>query len=263
MIAVVSGLISVVTGAIFTLIITRRLEPEEFGLWSIIGSMISYFLVTEPIISFWTTRQIARGEKIGKTSVLTSTLFSFGSIPVYLIISLYLSDISQLHYSSVILALLLIPVSFVSQTISSINLGHKPHASSYGLLAFESLKIPSGLILVYFLDLGINGAILTTFIAFLAKILVQIYLAKEQLTNKINLDIIKHWLKHAWLPLYSNLSHLIWTLDVLIYSIITKSVLGVAYFAISSTIAAVIGQAGLISINLPKTFGKWKSQAHQ
>ena len=119
LIAVAAGLISVLTGAIFTLIVTRRLSPEEFGIWAIIGSMISYFLIAEPIISFWTTRQIARGEKIGRTSLFSSTFFSIGSIPIYLILSFYVSQISNLQYNTVILAALLLPVSFVSQTISS------------------------------------------------------------------------------------------------------------------------------------------------
>jgi O-antigen/teichoic acid export membrane protein len=247
LIAVTAGLISVLTGAIFTLIVTRRLSPEEFGIWAIIGSMISYFLIAEPIISFWTTRQIARNEMIGKTSLLSSTLFSVGSIPIYIILSFYVSQIGHFQYNTMILAALLLPVSFISQTISSVNLGHKPHASSYGLLVFESLKIPAGLLFVYLLDLGVDGAILTTFIAFVAKIIVQIYFARNHLSEKFNFNVLKHWIKLSWLPLYSNLSHLIWSLDVLIYTIITNSIIGVAYFSISSTIAAIIGNAGLIS----------------
>ncbi len=247
LIALTVGLASVLTGAIFTLIVTRRLSPEEFGIWSIIGSMISYFLIAEPVISFWATRQIARGEKVGKTSLTSSTMFSLGAIPLYIILSYYVSQVSHSHYDSMILAAILLPVSFVSQTMSAINLGHKPHASSYGLLAFESLKIPVGLSLVYFLDMGVDGAIITTAVAYMGKIGIQIYFGKHELQGKFGLQNLKHWIKHSWLPLYSNLSHVIWSLDVIIYTIITKSVIGVAYFSVSSTIAAIIGNAGLIS----------------
>jgi len=45
LIAFVIGLLSVGTGLVFTLIITRRLAPEEFGTWALIGTMISYFLI--------------------------------------------------------------------------------------------------------------------------------------------------------------------------------------------------------------------------
>lgn len=247
LIALAAGLGSVITGTVFTLIVTRRLSPEEFGVWSIIGSMISYFLIAEPVISFWTTRQIARGEKVGKTSLSSSTIFSLGAIPLYVSLSYYVSQISHSHYNSMLLASILIPVSFISQTMSGINLGHKPHAASYGLVIFESLKIPTGLILVYFFNMGIDGAIITTTIAYLGKIIVQVYFGKHQLKGKFSLSILKHWIKLSWLPLYSNLSHVIWSLDVIVYTIIVKSVIGVAYFSVSSTIAAIIGNAGLVS----------------
>lgn len=247
LIALAAGLGSVVTGTIFTLIVTRRLSPEEFGVWSIIGSMISYFLIAEPVISFWATRQIARGEKVGKTSLSSSTIFSLGAIPLYIALSYYVSQVSHSHYNSMLLASILIPVSFISQTISGINLGHKPHASSYGLVVFESLKIPTGLVLVYFFNMGIDGAIITTTVAYLGKILVQVYFGKNQLKGKFSLNVLKHWIKLSWLPLYSNLSHVIWSLDVIVYAIMIKSVIGVAYFSVSSTIAAIIGNAGLIS----------------
>lgn len=247
LIALTVGLASVLTGTIFTLIVTRRLSPEEFGEWSIIGSMISYFLIAEPVISFWATRQIARGETVGKTSLLSSTFFSFGAIPPYLVLSYYVSQTGHLHYDSMLIAMALLPVSFVSQTLSGINLGHKPHATSYGLVMFESLKIPVGLLFVYFFNMGINGAIITTIIAYLGKIVIQFYFGRHQLKGKFSLNALKHWIKLSWLPLYSNLSHVIWSLDVVVYTIITKSVVGVAYFSVSSTISALIGNASLIS----------------
>lgn len=257
LIALVVGLVSVVTGIVFTLIVTRRLSPEEFGMWSIIGSMISYFLIAEPVISFWSTRQIARGEEVGKTSLISSISFSMGAIPLYLVFAYFVSTVSRSHLDSLILASILLPVTFVSQTLSGINLGHKPHATSYGLLVFEILKIPAGLALVYSLDLGVNGAIIATLIAYLGKILVQGYFGKTQLKDKFNTNALKRWIKLSWIPLYSNLSHLIWTLDVVLYSIIVGSVKGVAYFAASSAIAAIIGHAGLISQALyPKLLAK-------
>jgi hypothetical protein len=257
LIALVIGLISVGTGIIFTLIVTRRLSPEEFGTWSIIGSMISYFLIAEPIISFWSTRQIARGEDVGKTSLLSSASFSIGAIPLYLVFAFFVSSISHSHLDSMFLAAILLPVTFLSQTLTGINIGHKPHATSYGLLAFELLKIPAGLVLVYLFDLGINGAIITIMIAYLAKISIQVYFGKTRLRDKFNKIAVKRWLKLSWIPLYYNLSHVIWSLDVVLYSIVVGSVKGVAYYSVSVTISAIIGNAGLISQALyPKLLAK-------
>ncbi len=257
LIALVIGLISVGTGIIFTLIVTRRLSPEEFGTWSIIGSMISYFLIAEPIISFWSSRQIARGEDVGKTSLLSSVSFSLGAIPLYLVFAFFVSSVSHSHLNSMLLAAILLPVTFLSQTLTGVNIGHKPHATSYGLLAFELLKIPAGLVLVYLLNLGVNGAIITTMIAYLAKILIQAYFGKTKLHDKFNKMAVKRWLKLSWIPFYYNLSHIFWSLDVVLYSIIVGSVKGVAYYSVSVTIAAIIGNAGLISQALyPKLLAK-------
>ena len=38
-------LVSIITGLIFTVIVTRRLEPSDFGLWSLIGGIIAYFAI--------------------------------------------------------------------------------------------------------------------------------------------------------------------------------------------------------------------------
>jgi hypothetical protein len=45
------SIIGIVTGLIFILIITRNLSPEEFGTWSLIGSIIGYVMISESIIN--------------------------------------------------------------------------------------------------------------------------------------------------------------------------------------------------------------------
>lgn len=257
LIALVVGLISVFTGIIFALIVTRRLSPEEFGIWSLIGGMISYFLIGEPVISFWSTRQIARGEKIGRTSLLSSVSFSLGALPLYLVSAYFISSVSSSHLNSMILASVLLPVTFLSQTLTGLNLGHKPHANSYGLMAFESLKIPAGLTLVYFLHLGVNGAILAILVAYLGKIIILIYFGRTRLKDKFNVTVLRNWLKQSWLPLYSNLGHVAAVVDVILYTVIIKSVIGVSYYSVSTTVTSMIAHAGLISQALyPKLLAK-------
>jgi len=208
--------------------------------------MISYFLISEPLITYWSTRQIARGEKVGKTSFLSSIIFSFGALPGYIALAFFVYGTN--HYiSSMILGSILLPLSLVSQVIEGVNLGYKPHITSYGLLIFESLKIPVGLILVFFLGMGINGAIIATIAAFLAKIVLQIYFARSRLKGKFEISTLTRWIKLSWLPLYYRFSGILWSLDVMVYSIITGSVIGVAYYAASLTVSQIIGHAGLIS----------------
>ena len=115
LIAFIVGLISVITGLVFVLIVTRRLSAEEFGTWALIGNLISYFVVTDAIINFWSIRHIARGESVGKTAIFSSLIFSIGSIPFYIIIAFFVSNESNAIFSSMLLAAAAIPFYFINR----------------------------------------------------------------------------------------------------------------------------------------------------
>ena len=86
MISFIIGIISVFTGLIFTLIVTRQLSQEEFGTWALIGGLTTYALILRPLISFWTVREIARGEQSGKTALVSTNLIAIIGIMIYLAI---------------------------------------------------------------------------------------------------------------------------------------------------------------------------------
>jgi len=82
-IAFTVAILGIFLGLVFTLMITRRLTPEEFGTWALILGIVGYFLISESFITFWTTRQISRGEEVAKTSVLSSIIISFLAILIF------------------------------------------------------------------------------------------------------------------------------------------------------------------------------------
>ena len=86
LIGLVIGLCTVVTGIIFILIVTRSFTPEELGNWGLIGGLISYVIIIEPMISYWSTREIARDIESGKTAVFSSGIFSIFGILAFLAI---------------------------------------------------------------------------------------------------------------------------------------------------------------------------------
>ena len=83
LIAFAVSLIGVATGAIFVIIVTRQLEPEEFAIWIILGTMLSYVAISQSAVSYWTLRQVARDEAVAKTSVISSGMLSLGVLPLY------------------------------------------------------------------------------------------------------------------------------------------------------------------------------------
>lgn len=233
-------LLSIFTGLIFTLIVTRELSQEEFGTWGLIGGLILYVTVIEPIISYWTTREIARGEKSGKTALFSSAVFSVAGTGVYIIIALIVANQTDSQENVLTLAAILIPVMFLNYTLNAINLGWKPQAVSYGFLAFEFTKIPAALILIYVLNLGVEGAILASFFSYIASVITLMIFARKKLRTNFNKKILKKWFKLSWLPLYGNIFPIVAYSDVVIFSIVTGSVYGIAYVTSARAISNLV-----------------------
>ena len=192
-----SGLISliitfstVVTGGIFTLIVTRQLSPEEFGTWGLVGALTTYVIIIEPIISTWELRETARGEKSGKTALITSSIFSTVGILAYIVIAYFVGAAANADVNVILFAAILVPFLFLSKTLSAINIGWKPQGASYGLIGFEISKIPAGLIFVYFLDLGLEGAIIATVAAYTVSISILIFQVREKFTVPLKKEFI-------------------------------------------------------------------------
>jgi len=246
-VAFIAGITSVIFGLVFTLTITRRLLPEEYGIWGLLLSIVNYLLISEVIFSYWSTRQIARNENIGKSSVLSSLLFSLCVIPIFIAYIFAISETSKAQFDILFLGILLVPVSFVSQTLSSINMGHKPHVVSYSQIVFQIIKIPIALLTVVLFDLSVFGVVIAVLLAFLGKISLQIFYARNKLKEKFDFQKFKWWIKFSWIPLFGHVPNFFQTIDIAIYSVITGSVIGIAYYNAAYAISVIVSHAGSIS----------------
>ena len=258
------GIITIFTGLVFTLIVTRQLSPEELGTWTLIGGLLVYVLVTEPLISYWTTREIARKEESGRTAVFASGFFSIIGMILYLIIVMVVQDTSEADSEVLLLAVILIPVTFIHRTLSAISYGSKPQVVSYGNLVFEITKIPLGLILVYYLQLGVEGAIIASTISHVSSIILLLKYSKEQLRKKFKKQFIKKWIKLFWISLYPGITAFINKTDVLIFTLITGSVVGLAYYTASLAVSSLVKEASGISRAIyPKLLSEDKREVLQ
>ena len=244
------SLVSVFTGIVFTLIVTRQLSQEEFGTWGLIGGMTGYVLIFGPIITYWLTREIARGEKSGKTGFITNGLFGIGAVLIYLIIASLFGTQVEVDQAVLLFAAITIPIEYLRSSLQSIALGYKPHVRSYGLLAFELTKIPLGFALIYFLDMGLIGAILTVALASSAETILLIIKTRDQLKAKFNTVYLKKWSKLFWIPTYPKISNRIMNLDVVVFSIITGTLSGLAFWTAANAISKIVAHSGQISIPL-------------
>ena len=264
LISFVVGIGSLVTGLIFTLIVTRRLTPEEFGEWGLIGALTGYVLMFSPVISYWNTREVARGVDSGRTALQSSLIFSFGAIIVYLIIAKLVGSNVGVDFFILFLALIIIPVEFVKYSLSAITLGFKPHAAEYGLLSFELTKIPIGLVLIYFLDMGIEGVIITTTLASSSSIIILLITARKKIRGKFQKKYVKRWIKLSWLPLYPKISDLLDRSEVTVFTIITGSLTALAYWTAANSVSHLVNHSAKINRALyPKLLSGGKKEFFQ
>lgn len=259
------GIASVLTGLIFTLIVTRELSQEEFGTWGLIGSLTTYVFIIEPIVSYWTIREIARGNESGRTALISNTMFSFGAVPIYFVIIIFFGTQGGVNQEILFFAALLIPVRFIRHTFAAINLGYRPQTIAYSLLVFELVKIALAFFLIYYMKLGLEGVILTIFFATIAGIIYSLVRTLEKIREKFDVKYLKKWLKLSWIPMYPRFADILLYSDVVVFTIIVGSVANIAYWASALAISGIVLHAGKISTAVyPKLLqGGKKEYFHQ
>lgn len=262
LISFATGIVSIFTGLLFTIIITRELSPQEFGTWGLIGNLTTYVFVLEPIVSYWTIRTISRGNFVGRTSILSNTMFSIGAIPIYLIIVLLFGTQANVNQEILFIAAMLIPVRFIRHTLTAINLGHRPQTIAYSLIIFEFIKIIFAFVLIYFLQLGLTGVILTVFFATLGSIIFSLIRSLDQIKDKFNIKYLKKWIKLFWIPVYPRFGDIFLYSDVVVFTIIVGNVENIAYWAAALTIGSIVLHAGKIETAVYPKLLQTKDKEH-
>jgi len=254
----VFGIFGIFTGLLLTIILTRSLTPTEFGTWGLIITLLGYVVFIEPIISYWTTREVARKNLVGSTAIFSSMIFSCGGIAIYLIIAYVFGFNTDANNSILIFAVILIPSIFLNKTLMAIVFGWKPHLVSYGMLAYGIFQVPFSFLFVFHLDMGVSGIILSTLIANIASTMVYAIYSRNIIKTKIQIDYLKKWLKLFWLPtLYPGIFNILTILDVAIFSLNVGSMTGLAFWIVSMTLPNLIAQAATISrVVYPKLIGE-------
>ncbi len=241
------GLINIVSGLGFILILTQSLPPEEFGTWRLVIGFTVQVGIIQSLVGYWAIRETARGIESGKTAVFTTGVLSIVGIFVYLLIAYFTGIQTDAEQNILFFGVILIPAIFFESVLSQITLGWKPQISSYSRLSFGILKVPLALIMLYFFDMGVSGVFLSIFLAYLSSITILLIFSRKKIQTKIKFQYVKSWIKRAWIPLYQELNTLIFSLDVLVFSLISGSVMGLAYFAAAWSVGSFTANAAAIS----------------
>lgn len=247
------------------MIVTRTLTPEEYGTWTLISSLIVFGIVITPVISFWNTREIARGIESAKTAVVSSIILSLVGITTYLIIAFLVGQQSEIKLEVLFFGVIWIPTIFVNKVLTSIDLGWKTHTVNYSIIGAEVTKIVLAFILLYYLQIGVYGVIIAYTFATVISIFILIFFTREKLKHSFQFSFFTKWTKLSWLPIYTlGLTLLLAKLDIIIFMIITNSIEGLALFGAASVVGGIVSVGGSISSGLyPKLLGGIKEQVSE
>lgn len=246
-------LISVGTGLLFTLMITRSITLEEYGIYNNLSDILSYFTLASQIIPFWVTRFIARGHSgSSKTGLIMNTLIALSSTAIYLITISKILD--SLQVSEKFLPLyatgaFLIIERYLQAIFEAILYPRHPELIGFGLLVSELSKVAAGFILIIGLKMGLMGALTSIIASLLTQILFYFKETLGDVYGKIDWKYVKEWFKASLLNIYEIICSRILALPS-IFLFIFSGEAARAYYGASSAIASIVGYSSSLSFAL-------------
>jgi O-antigen/teichoic acid export membrane protein len=213
-------MLSVATGLIFTLLLTRNMTQQEYGVWANIFDVIGYFLLLSGVFPFWTMRFVARRKQgAAKTGFLANLVVSL--LLTFLYLSLTPSLTTALNISGayalmyIIASAQIINVHLIA-AMESILRAKRPQTIGYGLLIEEICKIILAYLLIIKLQQLFLGALLSLMISAAVQVLYYVNLTKTELKQKIQWTYAKEWLKGSTVNIYNALGNQLAALTIIL-----------------------------------------------
>jgi O-antigen/teichoic acid export membrane protein len=200
-------MISVITGLVFTLLLTRNMTRQEYGIWANIFDLIGYFLLLSGVFPFWTMRFVARHQQgAAKTGFMANLLVSLIFTFLYVSVAPFLTatfNIGPAYSTMYLIAGAQIVNMYLIVVLESILRSKRPQAIGYGLLIEEVCKIILAYIFIVRLQQLFLGALLSLIIAATVQLLFYLKLAAAELKSKIHWSYAREWLKGSTANLYN------------------------------------------------------------
>jgi len=260
-------MLSVATGLVFTLMLTRAITEQQYGIWSNINDVSAYFAFLASAFPFWAMRFVARNkEGTIKTGFLANLTISIIATIIY--ISLIPLIISLLGISQAYIILYLIASMQIIETylIAMLEAGLRakmPQTIGYGLFIEEGCKVLLAYILLYSpykLQQPLVGALLSLITAFTIQIAYYLKLLSKELKQPIKWNYVKEWLKGSTINIYYSVGDRI-AAFIFIMLIIYGGQAARGQYQAAMTIANIIMYSSLLSFALyPKLLAENRIQ---
>lgn len=202
-----SQLVSVATGMAFIFLLTRNMTNPEYGIWSNIFDMTSYFLLLAGVVPFWAMRFMARQkEGTAKTAVVTNAILALAMAAIYVPLTPLFT--TALHISNSYLPFYFfasgqLVTTYVISAFESCLRAEKPQAIGYGLLIEEVCKVSLAVIFIIGLHEVFLGAMLSLIVSASVQAAYYTRLLSKGFTEGIRWDYMKEWLKGSVVLIYN------------------------------------------------------------
>jgi len=258
-------IISVATGLIFTLLLTRNMTEDQFGVWSNIFDLTAYFTVAVGLFPFWATRFVARKkEGAVKTGLAINLVLALVAMALYVPV---VFPATMAFHSEAFLAIYLI-AAFQILNLYLINMlesclrSTKPRTIGFGLLIEEVIKVSLALLFIVGFHQLFIGAIVSLVVGGALQIAFYIRLVAKDLRERIQWNYVAQWLKGSTVLIYNAVGNSLLSSVFILLLVLTpfgKQARG--DYAAAVTFANVIGYASYLSYALyPKLISKGCSE---
>jgi hypothetical protein len=258
---------SVITGLIFTLLLTRNMNtnyPNQYGIWTSIFDYIAYFTLFSGVFSFWAERFVARGRtgavRTGIMAQLVISLIFLGAyFPIiYFIykdaIAVKIGTMSYLPFF--LLAGPYIVTFYMIILCEGLLQPKKPQALGYGLLIEEIVKVSVALVLILGFHQLFLGAMLALVLSCFVQVCYYVWLLRDYFKEKINWGYLKEWFKGSTVIAFNSIGNqLLSFVYILLFFFGGPNTR--AYYQAAGSFTAIIGYSISLSIALyPRLLSK-------
>lgn len=231
-----AAIVSLLISFGFVIVITRRLSVEEFGLWALISTLVSYPLMPTSIWSYWYPRFVARGipKSIG-TAFAISLCYLPLALAIYIPASYWLCNfvVGWGFWIAAVFGSLLIILSLVGGVVGGVASTYAPEVPGYSSLVYDVLRLPLAYLFVVVLRSGLSGALLAALLAsaISTSAALMILVRRGLRWDGIDFGLAKRWFRGFSIPLLGIFDGMLVSADRILLAGLSNSESAVAYMS--------------------------------
>ncbi len=243
-------ILSIFTGMIFLVMITGWLVPARFGFWEVLVSFVAFAAYPSGWLSFWATREVARGGFVARTAILLNLILSLGGLGVFFVIAAATSSLAGSNAWSVAFAAILVPLAYWNQASNAVAGGVRPAAMGYSILISELAKLAVAYPALFIFRLEVNGVILAVFASSAVQAIVTTALVRSAARDRLSFGLGRKWLSDSWIPATYSLAGTIATADTVVAWLASGAFLVTGYYQAAYQIGILVSYANYLSYAL-------------